>query len=145
MEPSDQELPAPRVIERRYRICMMMPDTHMDPINAAGRFVLELIAAYGIGAGIRRATDSWTAAGAVVLIALVMWARFRVPGDPGPAPRPVPGVVRLAIEAVILGGGGIGLLVAHGATPSSIYFVALGAHYATTPRRIRHLLSYRGE
>lgn len=119
-----------------------MTESHMDPVNAAGRFLLELVAAYGIGAGMWSSTGNWLVTALVVVVALVVWGAFRVPDDPGPAPRPVPGLVRLAIEAVVLGGGGVGLLVAHGAAPAAIYFALLAIHYATTPRRLRHLLAH---
>jgi hypothetical protein len=120
-----------------------MPETHMHPFNAAVRFVLELGAAYGIGAGMWKATANWLVAALAVALGLVVWGRFRVRDDPGPAPRPVGGTVRLAIEAVILGGGGVGLWTAHGATAGIVFFALLAAHYATTPRRLRHVLSFR--
>lgn len=123
---------------------MSAPDLRMDPVNATGRFLLELAAAYGIGAGVWTATSSWWATTLVVAIALVVWGTFRVPDDPGPAPRPVPGWVRLLIEAVVLGTGGWGLLVAHGPAVSGVFFALIGIHYATTPRRLRHLLAHRG-
>ena len=122
---------------------MASPITHMDPLNSIGRFLLELVAAYGIGAGLWEATSNWLITGLVVLAALVAWGRFRVPNDPGPAPRPVSGVVRLTIEGVVLIGGGLGLWIAHGATPALIFFGLLAIHYATTPRRLRHVLSFR--
>lgn len=122
---------------------MSMPENHMDPVNAAGRFLLELAAAYGIGAGIRHATGSWILTVAVVAVALVVWGRFRVPDDPGPAPRPVSGAVRLAIEAVILGGGVAGVWAVHGPTPGAVFLAVLVVHYATTPRRLRHVRSFR--
>jgi hypothetical protein len=122
---------------------MSMPETHMDPVNAVGRFLLELVAAYGIGAGIRQATGSWIVAVPVVAVALVVWGRFRVPDDPGPAPRPVSGTVRLAIEAVILGGGVAGVWSVHGAAAGAVFLAVLVAHYATTPRRLRHVRSFR--
>ncbi len=115
----------------------------MDPINAAGRFLLELAAAYGIGAGVWEASGIWIITALVVVLALVVWGRFRVPDDPGPAPRPVSGATRLAIEGVILGGGGVGLWAVHGTAVGIGYFALLAAHYVTTPRRLRHVLSFR--
>ena len=112
----------------------------MDPVNTVGRFVLELAALYGRGV--------WEASGNVVAVIVIaglaafVWGRFRVPDDPGPAPVAVPGVVRLVIEAAILLGGGVGLATAHRSV-AVVYFIALVAHYATTRRRLAHVLSFR--
>jgi len=114
----------------------------MDPVNAGGRFILELAALYGIGRGVWEATGNWIAVVVVAGLAAFVWGRFRVPDDPGPAPVAVPGVVRLAIEALILIGGGVGLTTAH-ERMAIVYLVALVAHYATTRRRLRHVLSFR--
>ena len=119
-----------------------MRDTHMDPVNAVGRFLLELVALYGIGRGVWEATGNVIAVVAIVGLSAFVWARFRVPDDPGPAPVAVPGVVRLVIEVLILVGGGFGLAAAHERL-AVIYFIALVAHYATTRRRLRHVLSFR--
>lgn len=114
----------------------------MDPLNAVGRFILELAALYGIGRGVWEASENMIAVVAVAALAAFVWGRFRVPDDPGPAPVAVPGVVRLVIEAVILVGGGVGLAVAHGGF-AVVYFIALVVHYATTRRRLAHVLSFR--
>ena len=114
----------------------------MDPANAAGRFVLELIALYGVGRGVWEASGNLVAVVVVAGLAAFVWGRFRVPDDPGPAPVAVPGVVRLVIEAVILVGGGAGLATAHERF-AVVYFIALVVHYSTTRRRLRHVLSFR--
>ncbi len=119
-----------------------MHDTHMDPVNAAVRFVLELTALYGIGRGVWEVSANAIAVIVVAGLAAFVWGRFRVPDDPGPAPVAVPGVVRLVIEALILIGGGVGLTTAHERV-AIVYFVALVAHYATTRRRLAHVLSFR--
>lgn len=114
----------------------------MDPVNAAVRFVLELTALYGIGRGVWEVSANAIAVIVVAGLAAFVWGRFRVPDDPGPAPVAVPGVVRLVIEALILIGGGVGLTTAHERV-AIVYFVALVAHYATTRRRLAHVLSFR--
>lgn len=114
----------------------------MDPVNAIGRFVLELAALYGIGRGVWEATSNVIAVVVVAALAAFVWGRFRVPDDPGPAPVAVPGVVRLVIEAVILIGGGVGLATAHERV-AVVYFFALVVHYASTRRRLAHVLSFR--
>jgi hypothetical protein len=119
-----------------------MVETHMDPVNAAGRFVLELVALYGVGRGVWEASGNLVAVVVVAGLAAFVWGRFRVPDDPGPAPVAVPGVVRLVIEMVVLIGGGVGLAAAHGRV-AVIYFGVLLVHYATTRRRLQHVLSFR--
>jgi hypothetical protein len=119
-----------------------MGESHMDPVNAIGRFVLELVALYGIGRGVWEVSGNLIAVIVVAGLAAFVWGRFRVPDDPGPAPVAVPGVVRLAIEALILIGGGVGLTTAH-ERMAIVYLVALVVHYATTRRRLRHVLSFR--
>lgn len=114
----------------------------MDPVNAVGRFVLELAALYGIARGVWGASESLVAALVVAAMAAFVWGRFRVPDDPGPAPVAVPGVVRLVIEATILVGGGVGLATADDVL-AVVYFIALVVHYATTRRRLAHVLSFR--
>ncbi len=114
----------------------------MDPVNAAGRFVLELAALYGVGRGVWETSRNVVAVVVVAGLAAFVWGRFRVPDDPGPAPVAIPGVVRLMIEAVVLVGGGVGLATAHERF-AVVYFVALVVHYATTRRRLAHVLSFR--
>lgn len=113
----------------------------MGPVNATVRFVCELTALYGIGAGVLARTDRLVAAVAVPVIAAAVWGVFRVPDDPGPAPVAVPGPVRLLIEAAVFGGGALGLAEV-GGPPAGILFAAIVAvHYATTTSRLRHVLS----
>jgi hypothetical protein len=119
-----------------------MGETHMDPINATGRFLLELAALYGIGRGVWESTGNILAVAVATAAAAFVWGRFRVPDDPGPAPVPVPGVIRLVLEAGILLAGAAGLATAH-RTLAMVYLIALVTHYATTRRRLRHVLSFR--
>ena len=115
----------------------------MGPANATLRFVCEVAALYGIGAGAWAWTDSVIATVVLPVVAAIAWGVFRVPDDPKPPPVVVPGVVRLAIEAVVLGGGALGLGAAHGWLVGGIFAVVLAVHYATTPVRLRYVLSCR--
>lgn len=121
----------------------MQPTANMHPINAAVRFVCEIVALYGITAGVW----SWTGSIAVTIIAPVaaaaVWGVFRVPDDPGPAPVAVPGVVRLAIEFLVFAGGIAGIWAANGRSLAIAFMVVVVIHYVTTPRRLRHVLSSR--
>lgn len=115
----------------------------MGPVNAAVRFVCELVALYGIGAGGFAWTDSWIAAVALPVVAATLWGVFRVPDDPGVPPVAVPGALRLAIEAVVLGSGALGLWAAHGPPAGILFTTVLVVHYATTPGRLRYVWSCR--
>jgi len=77
-----------------------------SPVNLALRFILELAALYFIGRW------GWTQfdgglrvlpAIGLPLLAAIIWGTFRVPGDGGEPRVRVPGVLRLAIEAVFFG------------------------------------------
>jgi len=78
-----------------------------DLFNLAFRLFLELFAFFALGFW------GWTQHSGperflwgfgLPVLAAVVWAVFRVPGEPGKAPVPVPGPVRLAIEALFFGG-----------------------------------------
>ncbi|NLE23475.1 MAG: YrdB family protein [Actinobacteria bacterium] len=76
-----------------------------------------------------------------LIVALVVWDVFRVPGDGSSKPRvPVPGWVRLIIEAGFFTGAGTSL-VATGAEEAGVLFMLLVAvHYSLTHRRVLWLL-----
>jgi hypothetical protein len=76
-----------------------------------------------------------------VIVALAVWDVFRVPGDGSAKPRvPVPGWVRLIIEAGYFTGAGTAL-VAAGAEEAGVVFMLLVAiHYSLTHRRVLWLL-----
>lgn len=116
----------------------------MGPVNAAVRFVCELVALVGIFGGTWSASGSVVVAAAIVLVAAMVWGVFRVPDDPGPAPFAVPGPLRLVIEAAVFAGGVLGLAVAWGPVPAIPMAVVLLVHYATTPRRLGYVVSCRG-
>jgi hypothetical protein len=111
--------------------------------------VLEVaaIAAYGYRAwathaGVERA--AW-ALGAMILAATV-WDIFQVPGDSGLAPVvPVPGWVRLALEAAYFTGA-VTALVAVGLPELGVCMALLAAiHYTLTHRRLAWLFREGGE
>jgi len=95
------------------------------PLNLALRLLLELsaLAAYAYWGwtdheGIRR----YLLGIGLPLLAAVLWGTFRVPNDPGNAPVPIPGPVRLLLEAAFFAGA-VGLLATVRSTPA----LALGA------------------
>lgn len=121
------------------------PDTApLAPWNAALRFGLELGALVGLGAGaaeLASGAGAWALAVAVPATAAVLWGTFRVPGDPGPAPVAVPGPVRLGVEALVLGGGVVGLAMAFPPWVWIADVVLLGVHHLTAGARLRWILA----
>ena len=116
------------------------------PVNLALRFLLELAAwasmAYW-GWTQHQGAPRFVWGIGLPLAAMAVWGIFRVPGDPGDAPVPVPGVLRLALELAELGLA-VGLLIAAGRL---VLGIGLGAivllHYAVSYDRIRWLLAQR--
>ena len=118
---------------------------HVGP-NEVLRFFLEIAALFAMAIwgwatfdGIARIV---VAIGLPVVVALI-WATFRVPNDPGPAPIVVPGVVRLAFEAVFFGGAVVLLYLAGQQLPAIIFGATVVVHYIVGRRRVIRLL--RGE
>jgi hypothetical protein len=114
---------------------------NMGSINATVRFACEIAAIYGITVGVWAWTDSIAATIVAPAVAIVIWGVFRVPDDPGPAPVAVVGLVRLTIEFVVFGAGIAGMWSANGRSPAIAFLAIVVFHYATTPRRLRHVLS----
>jgi hypothetical protein len=76
-------------------------------------------------------------------VAAIAWAIFRVPNDPGPAPVVVPGIVRLALEAVFFGSAVVLLYLAGEQLAAIIFGAVVVLHYVVGRRRVFRLL--RGE
>ncbi len=114
----------------------------MSGWNAALRFGLEIAALVGLaglgwslGTGLLRALVVVLPVGAGWL-----WGRYRVPGDPGPAPVAIPGRTRLGLELVVFAGGWAGLLIAFGNTAGWVFLGLLVVHHIAGTDRIRWLL-----
>lgn len=113
------------------------------PINLALRFILELIALFALGywgwaqhSGMARLL--WTIG--LPVVAAVLWGTFRVPGDPGKAPVPVPGVARLLLEAVYFGAATWAFYAAGLVVWSWVFGIVVLAHYAVSYDRIVWLI-----
>jgi hypothetical protein len=110
------------------------------------RFSLELAALASMAywgwvehAGVWR----WVMAVGTPLLAAAVWGTFRVPGDPGDAAVPVPGVVRLVLEAILFAITSAMLYAAdRGALALGFALVVL-IHYALGFERVRWLLAER--
>ncbi len=118
----------------------------MHPANLALRFLLELAALCGFGVLAWNSTHGiwrFVAVFLALAVAMSLWGTFAVPNDPsrsGAAPVPVPGVVRLVLELVILLGGAAAFYLA-GLNTAALLMAALTIlHYALAGDRIRWLL-----
>jgi hypothetical protein len=116
------------------------------PVNLAFRLVLELaafaalaIGGYAIGSG----ALSWVLAVGLPIAGMAAWGTFNVPGDrsrSGEAPVPVPGAVRLLVEAAVFG---VAIVVVSFANPTYAMVLLAGVvvHYLLSINRIKWLLS----
>jgi hypothetical protein len=114
-----------------------------NPLNLGLRFALELAGLAAMGYW------GWTRPGGflrfglaagVPLIAATLWGVFRVPNDPGKAPVPVPGVVRLALEIAFFGFATWGLFNAGAVTLAWIFGLVTLFHYLISYDRILRLV-----
>lgn len=116
------------------------------PINLAFRFFLELAALAAMalwGFQHHAGAPRYAVAFGAPILAAAFWGVFAVPGDPsrsGSAPIPVPGAVRLALEAMFFGLATWGLFVIGRRETAAILAVAVMAHYAISHDRVAWLL-----
>ena len=113
------------------------------PLNLALRFVLELAALAGLAAlGWTLGGEGWRLlpAIAVPFVAAAAWGTFRIPNDPGRAPVPISGPVRLALEAAVFAGGVAGFAVAGQGAVALLVGAVTGLHYLASYDRVIRLL-----
>jgi hypothetical protein len=107
--------------------------------NEALRFVLE-VAALGAMAFWGWTTFAGLARVVVAiglpLLAALAWAIIRFPGDPNPAPIPVRGVIRLALEFAFFGTAALLLYLAGQPALAAVLAVLVVAHYVIGYQRI---------
>lgn len=120
----------------------------MRPGNLALRFVVELSALVGLGVGGWALGGGLGVAGAATfpLAAMAAWGTFAVPDDPsrsGGAPVPVPGVVRLLVEAVVIGGGCVGWATGGLPVVATVLAVLTVVHYGIAWPRLTWLVAVR--
>jgi hypothetical protein len=113
------------------------------PLNLALRFALELAGLWALGywgwtahAGALR----WLLAIGAPLLAAALWGTFRVPGHPGRAPVPVPGPVRLLLEAAFFGSAVWALFAAERPAWAWVLAALVVAHYAASYDYVLKLL-----
>ena len=154
----DTKLSGTTTAENSYRHMTSSDDVAIDAAstmspppmsiwNGTLRFGLELASLVGMGHFCYTVVPVVPPLAAVVVpcAAAVAWGTFNVPHDPsrgGGAPVRVAGSTRLAIEAVILGGGGVSLFYWN-PVAGGIFFAATTAHYVSYYKRIQWLLQQR--
>jgi hypothetical protein len=114
-----------------------------NPINLALRFALELTSLFALGYwgftqfdGVLR----WLIGLGAPLVAATLWGTFRVDYEPKKAPVRVPGIVRLGIEILVLGGGVLAFYLAGRPTWALINGALLVFHYAISYDRLAWLI-----
>ena len=123
----------------------MTPPT-MAGWNLTLRFVLELAALTGLAAAAWRLGSGpgrWVAVVALPVAVAVVWGVCNVPDDPsrsGAAPVEVDGVIRLALELAILGGGAAAVAFAARPALGVVFAVAIVGHYLVSLDRIEWLV-----
>ena len=120
-----------------------------NPVNLAVRFGLELAALYALGrwgwnqhAGVVR----YLLAFGLPLIAAALWGTFRVPEDPsanGKAPVPVPGWLRLLLEAALFVSAAWCLFNSAAERAAYIFSAVAILHYVLSYDRILWMLKRR--
>lgn len=123
------------------------PPPVMAPWNLALRFGLELAALGGLALGAWQIASGPTRVFAIVaapVVAAVFWGVFNVRDDPsrsGDAPVEVSGLIRLAVELTVLGGGMAGYAVAGYGGFAAVIALLIVAHYVASRRRIGWLVA----
>ena len=106
--------------------------------------LLELTAvlAYGYwGWAAHPGTTRWAWTLGAMVVAWILWDVFRVPGDGTAKPAvPIPGWVRLIIEAAYFTGVASALAAAGLPVVGVVYIILVAIHYTLTHRRLVWLL-----
>ncbi len=108
--------------------------TSLKYANLALHFLLELCALAALSFWGFQAGGGWLVKillgiGMPLLVAFA-WGTFRVPNDPGRAPVPVPGPLRLLLELVFFGSATAGLVAAGRTTLAWVFGLAVVVNYA---------------
>ena len=117
-----------------------------NPINLTLRFLLELAALASMGYWGWQQRGNWlrfVLAIGIPALAAVIWGTFRVPDDPGNAPVPVPGPLRLALEVAFFGFTVWALFDSGATTLGWIMAATLVIHYLASYDRVMWLITSR--
>lgn len=114
-----------------------------NPLNLSLRFILEIAALLSVGfwgwskgAGITR----FLLALGVPLIIAILWATFRIPNDPGPAPVAIPGIVRFFFEIIVFGFAVWSLIDINQPIWAAVLGILLLIHYTASYDRVLGLI-----
>ena len=115
--------------------------------NLALRFILELCALaalsyWGFQTGRGWLLKTILGVGIPLLVAFA-WGTFRVPNDPGRAPVPVPGPLRLLLELAVFGGAVAALAAAGRPSLAWVLGLVVLVNYALLYDRLAWLLRQR--
>lgn len=113
------------------------------PLNLAVRFFLELAALAAMGHWGWNRSEGLLRIGlalGIPIIAAALWGIFRVPHDPGPAPVPTPGLLRLALELAFFSLAVWSLYNSGQPTLSLIFGVIVTGHYLLSYDRLLWLV-----
>ena len=114
--------------------------------NLVLRFLLELAALSGIAAAawqLAAGPVRWVVVVVAPVATAAVWGVFNVRDDPsrsGAAPVAVDGVVRLAVELAVLGGGAVAVGFATRPELGLVFAVAILGHYVASRDRVRWLI-----
>lgn len=117
------------------------------PANLTFRFLLEITSLIGIfrlGLSVRDGYTGWAWGSGLTLLAMILWATFRVPGDEsakGDAPYAISGPLRIVLELLIFGLGTYGWFVSGPARVAWVNLAGLVAHHALSYDRFAWLLA----
>ncbi len=115
----------------------------LETANLALRVLIELVALVALGqfgyvwfAG----SLGLVAAGAFPLVAMGLWATFRVETDPGSAPVPISGRGRLGLETTLLGIAAIALALTDKPGLALGFMALVVGHYLLDYERVWQLV-----
>lgn len=115
--------------------------------NDALRFLLELVALAGwgmLGHSLGRGVARWVLAVAIPVTVATIWAVFRVPNDPGPAPVAISGQIRILLEVGVFAGATYGISRQLGTGPAVGFLAVTLLHYALAWERLIRLAKRDG-
>ena len=110
-----------------------------NPLNLALRFLLELAILGALGYwGWTQHSGAWRILLGIgaPLIAAILWATFRVPGDGGAPIVTTPGPIRLMLEAILFICATLALVSAQQHRLATVFAIVSALHYAASYDRI---------
>jgi hypothetical protein len=113
---------------------------HQSPLT--GLLEVAAVLAYGYwGWAAHPGTTQWAWTLGAAVVAWIVWDVFRVPGDGTAKPAvPIPGWVRLVIEAAYFTGVATALAATNLQLVGIVYIILVAIHYTLTHQRLIWLL-----